>query len=720
MPLSALPGELILDIVTKAFKPDNPAAENIATLGLRIKNLSLVSRSFRMATQLYVRQAFQPFYSGNIPLVCARLIPWLPDPRDTAVNHRDWWERVARQPVEEVNLIHRISAALALTDFSTIRVLTLDLRIARPPLQNTARVWARTLVPQWVSCTAILTQLSNKARNLTELHLRIPPQQEMITIVEGIIASNSNLRSVIIEIDSVNQHYSTFRPTLDLTRLCQKDTPYSKFRRFIIRAPTTKCSITDCTPFFYRIGDVNEFAISVADFDAPLQNWQWVRNVLQHTPKIERFDVSVFLRNTLAKSAPFKQDPVTLPHLTDLVLELRDVDSSFFLNVIAEQLFNLRIHSAVDIDSWHCLPRDHLPGLFSVNVMCPGNSAMRMDMLGIPRSKYSQNLTDFHNYTVHHNAQFLAYIQPYGRNRRVESAVGNPTTVPTPTVAPANSSAPTAAVHEPADLDSPDSVDSTQSDSDTLTSLESESAPDNAGEESDVTGNDAGVGDGVNASGSENTNTGGGNSTSTVVNHDGTHPRGGEGSRAGGRDGAPGGGGEDTNTGGGNSTSTVVNGDGTYLRGGEGSRTGEGDGTPGEDSVTRGGDSGPATSSDHTHTGCVDCTLPRDGDDTTGGDDSAHVTGSEGPPTRHGNSVGTYSLTATGARVSTADRETQHLAAIYPPQRLRNLHDLIAAATQAHAAALPDRDLTGAVRSRDHDTGENEAQVPASKRFRSM
>ncbi|KAK0528630.1 hypothetical protein OC835_004586 [Tilletia horrida] len=496
MPVPALPSELILKIVGKALVPEFPDLETYSTYGRRIRELSSVSKTFKMATQLNLNQHFHPFRTDDGPLVRARLIPWLPDPRDVSVTHRDWWDRVARQPLEDIHNIERAHAAVALTDFKTVRTLSLDLRISRVHADNNARLWAKTQVPQWVMATAILTRLSTSAQALEELHLRLPPQQDMIPIVEDIVAKNSNLRSIIIEIDSANQPYSVFRPMIDLSRVCKENTPYRKFSRFIIRAPSTRCIIQDSTPFFYRLGDVEEFALSVAELDTPLRNWQWARKALHNMPKIQRFDVSVFTRNSASKPYAPQHDAVTLPHLTDLVLELKDVDSNFLVKVTADNLLNLRIQSAVDIDDWPCLSRNQLPSLFCVNVRCPGNSAMRMDVLGIPRSKYSQNLSDFHNYSVSHSQDFLAYIQPYGRTRRLtsllipdsdrtRSATSAATTTrtqaaaSTATVAGASAtgSRTTTAVHEPADV-----VDSTDSDSDTLTTLDSDTDSGSDGE----------------------------------------------------------------------------------------------------------------------------------------------------------------------------------------------------------------------------------------------
>ncbi|KAK0525195.1 hypothetical protein OC835_005689 [Tilletia horrida] len=726
MPPPVLHGELIFKIVSQAIIPEHPDQETYTTYGRRIRELRLVSKAFNMATQLNLRQHSHPFRTDDGPLVRARLIPWLPDPRDISVNHRDWWDRVARQPLEEINNIERANAAAALTDFKVVRTLSLDLRISRVHADNNARLWAKTQVPQWVTASAILTRLCDTARSLEELHLRIPPQQEMVTMVEDIIAKNSNLRSVIIEVDSVNQPYSVFRPVLDLTRVCQEDTPYHKFRRFIIRAPTTKCVIKDSTPFFYRLGDVEEFAISVAELDTPLRNWQWTRKAMQHMPKVQRFDVSVFMRNRDSKDYVLQHDRIDLPNLTDLVLELKDVDSTFLVNVTANKLFNVRINSAVDIDDWATLARNQFPTLFSVNVRCPGSSAMRMDVLGIPRSKYSQNLTDFHNYSVSHSHDFLAYIQPYGRTRTLSSALdassahirtAASTTVPT-------TFAPSTTVHEPADLGD------TDSDNDSLTSLNSDTAS-----SSDEDGND----------GEHTEGTSGGDDNVPVDGGVGIQPDDGVGTLTGGGGSDGGGiqalGGVGTLTGRGGSADDDDN-EGEHTEGtsGGGASTLTGGGEGGiqpDDGVgtltgggVRGGDDIDIGGSDHTHTGCVDCTHTRDSEDihTNDGDSTAagsientHTRGD----TRDSNSGHINGNSAFNTGGNAGSGGTQHHTAIYPPERLRNLHDLVALATQAHMVTIPDhRNSTAGsasnIRPRAQDDNLNNPQLPASKRFRSM
>ncbi|KAE8238198.1 hypothetical protein A4X06_0g8943 [Tilletia controversa] len=55
---------------------------------------------------------------------------------------------------------------------------------------------------------------------------------------------------------------------------------------------------------------------------------------------------------------------------------------------------NLRVHSIVNIDDWHPCPLGHFPSLFAVTMWLPGQSAARLDALGIPRSKSSPSTID--------------------------------------------------------------------------------------------------------------------------------------------------------------------------------------------------------------------------------------------------------------------------------------------------------------------------------------
>ncbi|KAK0523709.1 hypothetical protein OC835_006172 [Tilletia horrida] len=427
MPRSALPGELILRIVASAIKPSPTEDETYTTFGRRIRTLSSVSRAFKMAVQLHLRQHFHTFQVDSELLVRARIVPWLPDPRDAYNVHRAWWQSVTKQNLEEINNIERANAALLHTDFSVVRTLSIDLRISRIHADSGPRLFQRFQVPQWVTATTILTSMVASARSLEELHIRIPPQQDMVTMVETIIANNSRLRRLIVEIDSVNQPLSIYKPTMNLTNMCHDKTPYHKLECFIVRAPTASCNVTSTDVLFHRLHAVKLFALSVAALDTPLPNWQWVRKLLQHTTKLERGDVSVAYRNTSDKTTFLREEPVSLPNLTDLTLDLKDVDTRILLNLEAPKLSYLRIHSPVDIDHWPCVPQDHFPSLFSVNMWCPGSSATRMDVLGVPRSKYAHNLNDYHNYSLHHGNEFLAYIKPY-------SASQTPSRAPLPTL----------------------------------------------------------------------------------------------------------------------------------------------------------------------------------------------------------------------------------------------------------------------------------------------
>ncbi|KAK0534772.1 hypothetical protein OC834_001752 [Tilletia horrida] len=413
MPIPVLPGELINLIVANAIVPSPTEDESYRTFGRRIRDLSLVSPAFKMAVQLQLRQNFHTFRVDKDSLVRARIVPWLPDPRDAFVIHRTWWAQVAKQELEDVNNIERASAALNQTDFSVVRTLSLDLRISRIHADSGPRMFQRFQVPQWVAVTNILTRMVDTARSLEELHLRIPPQQNMVDMVQTIIANNIRLRSIIVEIDSVNQPNSIYQPKVDLTSLCNDKVVYSQLTCFIIRAPTASCTVTNSAFLFDRLRKVKLFALSVAALDTPLPNWQWVRKFLQHTPDLERCDVSVSYRNASDKTAFLREEPATLSNLTNLILDLKDVDTRILLNLDAPKLSYLRIHSPIDIDHWPCIPQDHFPSLFSVNIWCPGSSATRMDVLGIPRSEYAHNLNDRHNYSLHHGAEFLAYVKPY-------------------------------------------------------------------------------------------------------------------------------------------------------------------------------------------------------------------------------------------------------------------------------------------------------------------
>ncbi|CAD6884482.1 unnamed protein product [Tilletia laevis] len=200
---------------------------------------------------------------------------------------------------------------------------------------------------------------------------------------------------------------------MNLDNLTHPDESYSSLKRFIIRAPSVHVVVDKDGPLTKRLRKVEEFGIAVARLSTPVKNWQWALKLMGSTPKLKacEFAVSALKDDASEDLSPIKI--AKLPDLTDLLLELNEVDSVMLRMLDAPSLINLRVHSIVNIDHWHPCPLGHFPSLFAVTMWLPGQSAARLDALGIPRSKYYHNLNDTHNYSIFHEDSFTAYIKPY-------------------------------------------------------------------------------------------------------------------------------------------------------------------------------------------------------------------------------------------------------------------------------------------------------------------
>ncbi|KAK0524485.1 hypothetical protein OC834_005516 [Tilletia horrida] len=259
------------------------------------------------------------------------------------------------------------------------------------------------------------------SHSIEQAHIRIPPSQRCIDLVESIIAKNTGLQSLCLEVDSTTP-IPTHKPKILLNNLTLDHARYVPLQRFVIRAPT--CDVHFLLsphrqrPFFKRLAAANEFGLVCYNFASLLPNWYWVYTLLLSMPSIVFCDIAFAMpddHQLPQASTPVR--PFRLAHLQQLSIHIPEIDTHMLSYMDAPYLYILRLRSTVHIELWPNCPEDHFPSLFIVNIICPGPIGLRLDVLGIEYEDFYHNLAAGHEHFNPHRNDFLAYIKPYDRVR---------------------------------------------------------------------------------------------------------------------------------------------------------------------------------------------------------------------------------------------------------------------------------------------------------------
>ncbi|CAD6898388.1 unnamed protein product [Tilletia caries] len=286
------------------------------------------------------------------------------------------------------------------------------------------RTWKLLHAPRLVQTTLILARIAAGAFGIEELNLRLSLQQDLLNIVHELVARNTRLRIVRIEVDSAVVNNRNIRPTIRLDEMFNTYQTRTPLQRLVIRAPGCDIKIWSTSRqlqqrFFTYLGELKEVVLACYAFNALLPTLLWIYHLLRHMPKLESADFAVYMPDCHKSSLwPSIDLPMLQMHvLTKLSLQIPEVDTHFLRKVNALGLYKLRISSSMPVSNWPLCVDDHFPNLFIVNVLCPGPSASRLRALGVSHKWYYHNLGGIHNSVHDHQCQFLAYIKPYSRRR---------------------------------------------------------------------------------------------------------------------------------------------------------------------------------------------------------------------------------------------------------------------------------------------------------------
>ncbi|KAK0528458.1 hypothetical protein OC834_004043 [Tilletia horrida] len=239
-----------------------------------------------------------------------------------------------------------------------------------------------------------LERICSASHSIEQAYIRIPPSQRCIDLVQSIVAKNAGMQSLCVEVDSTVS-IGPSRPKILLNNLTL---PHR--------------------PFFTRLGEVTEFGLVAYTFATTLPNWYWVYGLLRSSPALSLCDISFAMpddHHLPQSSTPLH--PFRLPQLQQLSLHIPEIDTHMLCHMDAPYLYTLRLRSNVHIELWPNCAMGHFPSLFVVNIICPGPSGLRLDVLGIEYENFYHNFGSGHDFYQAHRNDFLAYIKPYDRTR---------------------------------------------------------------------------------------------------------------------------------------------------------------------------------------------------------------------------------------------------------------------------------------------------------------
>ncbi|KAK0525859.1 hypothetical protein OC842_005376 [Tilletia horrida] len=417
----ALPGELLVHILRFAIAPDKHHEADVKRYIRRAAGLKLVCSKFKAAVSMVLHQHMHTFHvDKNLP---AERAPWHVGSRYLTCGIQGYWKKINGPAWSNLPDLAAVSKAVGFIRTPTIRTLSLDLRRQPSSIEHGevpapgCSVLGRTIV------NSVLTRLLMAGPNLQELNLRISPDQDTVSLVEHIVRNTPHLRSLQLEIDA-NGYCSAGHTVVKLQNMVKTGVTYSSLECFVLRCPgvTVQCfdGHSGSPSFVDRLPYVNCFGLFATRLDVGTQPLDWLAKVLRHTPHLGacHFSVDTDTADPLSSGAK-RYAPMRLPHLTDLVLEESNVDTSFLRSFDAPHLSAVRIRSRVRVETWPICSRNHFPALSFVNIWCPGVAAKRLTALGVPRWRfdYEPNLDDWHNDYNYHHQEFPAVILPFGRTR---------------------------------------------------------------------------------------------------------------------------------------------------------------------------------------------------------------------------------------------------------------------------------------------------------------
>ncbi|KAK0526234.1 hypothetical protein OC835_005352 [Tilletia horrida] len=369
--------------------------DSIAVAALKTaKSLDAGGPSLRAAVSKQLREHFHMFEPRQQPSVRGVLARWIPNTNSTPAAIEDYFAyhlgpaRLTSQDLfDQIEAFDRYEAGSA----HSIKV---DARIPGVSALSHAAIYGPLCFPQWMACMMLVCRVGIPNPNLKHLHLRLSANSAIITRVEHIISTNSQLVDVVLEVDHPINHPADHRdrPALDLSKVAHAADEYATMQRFILRAPGLDLGADEYISFSRRIRGCSTMAIAVHSILQRTPVWQWSMHLLRGMDRVERIEISVALDLDACQPLPRNFSTMNLTCLTHLTLEFSDISAAFLQNLEAPLLKFIRIKTASPLNSRGSCTRGHFPALYSATVHCPGLIIRRFRTLGLATRQFSHCL----------------------------------------------------------------------------------------------------------------------------------------------------------------------------------------------------------------------------------------------------------------------------------------------------------------------------------------
>ncbi|KAK0542375.1 hypothetical protein OC846_006759 [Tilletia horrida] len=375
--MDALPGEILCRVVQHAL--DDVGDET--SLPERISRLVQVSADFAIAVWQVLCRKFIMFPTLNSPASHpVHHFAWLPDTLNDRRSEACFWYYHIGPDWDDIPSLALQSEWLGHVNPASMAKAHLDLRVRNYSAMGDALAWSIVQAPQWIFATAALVRMSESVYSLTTLCLRITAHEEHLRLAANIIASNTFLHTIHLEVDSILDRIASLRPDINLNKLSSADKTYAAVQKLVIRAPSCTFSYFSIARLAKRCGTARELRLISGSTNGAGSSFQWANHVLNHLPRLQFAELAH--RSRRGPASLKEMVPAKLPLLIDLSLDLPEVDARFFRHLEAPMLTTLRIKTKSRIDAHGAVAPYQFPKLTFFKIHCSSSLAARISTLG--------------------------------------------------------------------------------------------------------------------------------------------------------------------------------------------------------------------------------------------------------------------------------------------------------------------------------------------------
>ncbi|KAE8250479.1 hypothetical protein A4X13_0g4689 [Tilletia indica] len=398
----------------------------------QVHYLASIDRRWRTAVHLFLSRHFLMIEAATSSVPSR----WLPGTTPDPGAHASYWSEAIGPDWDDVKSLRFQLGWLRRIDATSIKALSLDLRVVSIDTIGTARTWNDTQSGQWVLSSAVLSRIAGSCTRLESVHIRISPHEDQFDLLQDIITKNPLLRDVVVEVDSALDAPPTPPSVLSVGNWFWGGQGPAQLDRLVVRAPSCEISVWDDEPLFGRLATATEVRIAALTLQVVGDPLQWVTQLARSAPLLRKLEIAATRggRSSSSRSpvggSP-STDPIALSYLTHLALDLPAVDARLLRAIIAPELQELYIQTRERMDAFGTVPPLHFPNLSFIKTGCSCSIVRRLEVLGLPRASYSHLLTSIENEHRDFDGDFNARIRPDQRAADMPRGLRrNPTSSP--------------------------------------------------------------------------------------------------------------------------------------------------------------------------------------------------------------------------------------------------------------------------------------------------